>query len=138
MVVFITICVFYFLSKKVFYKNKEDRWTIVCGSIDLFLVLILSLLASYLYSIEIFNESYDFDPMFIFLINAFKVALLPVLRCLRYLYFRLKDVFRSSIQPANKDRIEKKDHLKLLLRNSLSDQLEVSSDDILLAEAQSN
>lgn len=137
-VVVITICIFYFLSKKVFHKNKEDRWTIVYESIDLFLVLILSLLASYIYSIEVFNGSYDFDRMFVFLMNAFKVAILPVLGCMGYLYFTWKDVVRSSIQPANKDQIEEKGHLKLLLGNSPSDQLEVSSDDILLAQAQSN
>ena len=70
--------------------------------------------------------------------NAFKVAILPVLGCLGYLYFTWKDVVRSSIQPANKDQIEEKGHLKLLLGNSPSDQLEVSPDDILLAQAQSN
>lgn len=138
MVVFITICVFYFLSKKVFHKNKEDRWTIVYESIDLFLVLILSLLASYIYSIEIFNGNYDLNRMLVFLMNAFKVAILPVLGCLGYLYFTWKDVVRSSIRPVDKDHVEEKGHLKLLLGNSPSDQIEVTSDDIILAQAQSN
>jgi len=132
--VFITMSTFYFFSKKVIHKNKEDQWTIIYEMIDLFLVFILSLFASYVYSIEIFDGSYHAKQMFYFLFNAFKVSILPILGCLAYLYFRWKDVVRSSIQISQEDKMEGK--LTLILGNNKSDQVEATADEIIMAQAQ--
>lgn len=134
--IFITMSIFYFLSKKIIHKNKEDQWTIIYEMVDMFLVLILSLLASYIYSIEIFDGSYDVKRMFHFLFNAFKVSILPVLGCLGYLYFKWKDVIRASIQTSTEDKIEGK--LTLILGNNKSDQVKATADEIIMAQAQSN
>jgi len=134
--VFITMVIFYFLSKKVIHKNKEDQWTIIREVIDVFLVLTLSLLASYVYSIEIFDGKYHFRHMLYFLMNAASVAMLPVLGCLGYLYFTWKDAVRSTIKPSEENKNNGK--LSLILGNSKTDQVEATTDEIILAQAQSN
>lgn len=134
--IFFTMSIFYFFSKKIFHKNKEDQWTIIYEMFDMLLVLILSLIASYIYSIEIFDGNYDMKRMFYFLFNAFKVAIIPVLGCLGYLYFRWKDVIRASIQTSADDKMKGK--LTLILGNNKSDQVEATTDEILMAQAQSN
>ena len=134
--VLITMVIFYFLSIKVIHKNKEESWTIVREVIDVFLVLIMSLLASYIYSIEIFNGSYQLNRMLSFLMNAATVAILPVLGCLGYLYFTWKDVVRSKIQTSETDKSE--GQLTLVLGNNKSEQIKATTDDIIMAQAQSN
>ena len=134
--VFVTMVIYYFLSIKFIHKNKEDNWTIVKEVLDLFLVLILALFASYIYSIEIFDGSYRLKNMFYFLTNAATVAILPVLVCLGYLYVTWKDVVRSSIQISEEDKSDGK--LTLILGNSKSDQIEATTNEIIMAQAQSN
>jgi len=135
-VVFIAGAIFYFLSLKVIHKNKAERWNIVMETVDLFLVVIFSLLACYFYFILIFNLPFSFPQFSYFLFNAATVALLPMIGCLGILYFNWKDVIRASLETSKENKSEKS--LKLILGNNKSDQVEVSSDDIILAQAQSN
>jgi len=62
--------------------------------------------------------------------------LLPVMGCLVYLYNNWKDVRRSSLENSSENKPNQS--LKLILGNNKSDQVEVSSDEIILAQAQSN
>ena len=135
-VIFITMAIFYFLSLHVVHKNKAERWNIVLETMDVFLATILSLLACYFYFLQIFNQPFASNHFFYFLFNAATVALLPVIGCLGYLYFQWKDVRRSSLEKATENQSEHA--LKLILGNNKSDQVEVSSDEIILAQAQSN
>ena len=134
--VFIALIIYYSLSIKVIHKNKQDRWTIVMEALDLFVALILGLLSSYLYFIFIFNIGFRWNNMFSFLFNASTVALLPVLGSFGYLYIKWKDVVQSSIQTSTEN--PKQVNLKIILGNSKTDRVEATSDEILMAQAQSN
>ena len=134
--VFITMSIFYTLSTQVIHKNKEGRWTILYESIDLFFALTLSILATYVYYIEIFNGSYHLRRMSFFLLNAATVALLPTLGSVVYLYMTWKDVQRSTIEQATEEA--PKDMLVLLSGSSKSDKLEATNEEIIMAQAQSN
>jgi len=134
--VFITMAIFYILSTQVIHKNKEGRWTILFESIDLFFALTLSILATYVYYIEIFNGSYNLKRMSYFLLNAASVALLPTLASVVYLYITWKDVQRSTIQ--NPMEEAPKDRLVLLSGSTKSDKLEATNEEIIMAQAQSN
>lgn len=135
-VVFLALITYYFLSEKLIHQNKEDRWTILMEAGDLFIALIIGLLSSYLYFILVFDIGFRWKNMFSFLFNASTVALLPVLGCLGYLYIKWKDVVRSSIQTSVENPSQL--NLKLILGNSKTDRVEATSDEILMAQAQSN
>ena len=135
-VVFLAILIYYFLSHYFFNKKRKDRWTILMESIDLFIAVIIGLLSSYFYYILIFDSSFHWKSMFYFLFNASTVALLPLIVCLGYLYIRWKDVVQSSIQPSSEDTHQVS--LKLILGNSKNDRVEATTDEILMAQAQSN
>jgi len=135
-VVFLAILFYYFLSTQIFHKNKQNRWTILMESIDMFMALLIGLLSSYLYFIFIFDIGFRWKNMFSFLFNASAVALLPVLGGFGYLYIKWKDVVQSSIQTSTEN--PKQVNLKLILGNSKTDRVEATSDEILLAQAQSN
>ena len=134
--VFIATSIFYTLSLKVIHKNKGARWTILMEGMDTFLVVILSLLATYVYSVEIFDRSYNLRHMFYFLSQAATVAAIPTLGCLFFLYLNWKDVIRSSIQIPKVAQGQGK--LILVLGNNKTDQVEATSDQIILARAQDN
>ena len=134
--VFVALIIYYFLSFNFFNKNKQDQWTILSEAVDLFFALVIGLLSSYLYFIFIFKIGFHWKDMFYFLFNAATVALLPVLGCLGYLYIKWKDVVRSSIQTSTENPSQV--NLNLILGNSKTDRVEATSDEILLAQAQSN
>ena len=134
--VFITLGIYYFLSSQVFHKSKEERWTIVREAVELFMATLLSLLACYIYSVEIFGRNYSLGGMLYFLGIAASVALLPVMVCLAYLYSNWKDVSRSSIQPKTENEAE--ESLVLLLGNQKNEQIKAQATDIILAQAQNN
>lgn len=133
--VFVTIAIFYFLSLKVFHKNKLNQWSILSEVIDLFLVFILSLAICYIYSVEIFDRTYSFGEMLHFISLAASVAILPVIGCLGYLYVNWKDVVRSSISTTEKDDSHGP---TLIIGNNKSDRIKTSNKDVILIMAQNN
>ncbi|MEM9819778.1 MAG: LytTR family DNA-binding domain-containing protein [Bacteroidota bacterium] len=134
--VFINLSIFYCLSLKVVHKNRQANWTITREVLDTFLAAGLSLFATYIYSVEIFDRPYDLRQMFFFLSCAFTVAIIPTTTSLAYLYFSWKDVIRSTIHsPQNSGE---KGKLILLQGHNKTDRIEASSEQIILAKAQDN
>jgi len=134
--VFATTSIFYFLSIQVVHKNRENRWTILWEGLDLFLVTLLSFIACYIYSVEIFNRSYNLNGLLYFISIAASVAILPVLGCLGFLYVNWKDVKRAEIQHTEEEQPQTQ--LILILGNNKNDQIKVTPEEIILAQAQNN
>jgi len=133
--VLVTLSIYYFLSLNIIHKNRQSNWNIVYEGIDLLLVLLLSLLICYLYSVAVLGRNLDFGQMLYFLGNAFCVAILPVIICIFYLYSRWKGVERSEI--VTTDTSKSIDYFKLA-GNNLRGPLNIPKSDIIYIQAQDN
>jgi len=134
--VFLSLVIIFTLSKMVVHKKGESNWNILYEVIVLFFSLIISLVACYIYSLEIFGGTYQLKQMLYFISLAGSVAILPVLGSLGYLYFSWKDVVRSSLEISETEN--KNEKLTLLINANKSDQLKINANEIILAQAQSN
>jgi len=132
----LVLLIYYFLSRNIFHVKREEKWNIVFEVLDLFGAVILSLLASYIYSVEIFGGGYDLRAMAYFLINAGSIALIPVVTTLFFLYNRWKDVKRSKLD-FDQNSTDEASHLVLIGSNK-SNVVKTNFEKLYLAKAQDN
>ncbi len=101
----LAVAVYYGLSLFVINRRLESRWTILHEAIDLFVGLIVSMAATYVYYAIVFGRPVSVAGLLNFLRVTCSVGFLPTLAVFIYLYNRYKGVIRSSLT-VSKDQAE--------------------------------
>ncbi len=92
-----TVALYYVLSLYAINKNRESRWNIMYETIDLFICLIISMLATYVYYSLVFEIGFNLSRMLGFLEVAMAVSFLPTLAVFIYLFYEYRGVIRSTM-----------------------------------------
>ena len=102
----------------------------------MFLAVVFSLLACFVYASWVFSWPFSFLSMFSFLGMAASVAFLPILIYLVFLYFRWRDSYRSILENKPQDP---KDSGSILLRGeNKQDLVETHLKHVLYLQAHDN
>lgn len=136
LVVFIVLICYYAFSLFVLHKAKEKRWTIVWEVGDIFVSVLISIFATYLYASWVLGFQFEWMDGIFFLLNAASVALLPVLIYLGFIYFKWRDVLRSTLQTESIQ--EEADKVITLTGANKSDHIQTHLSHVLYLRAQDN
>jgi len=110
----VAVTIYYVISIYIVNKRLESKWNILYEAMDLFLCLILSMLATYLYFCLVFDVGLSMSGMMGFLSVAVAVSFLPTLGVFIYLFKEYRGVIRS-IMTISKDSV---DHPKITLQGT--------------------
>lgn len=134
----LSIAFYYALSTRLIYKNQEQKWTVIKESIDLFLVLILSLLSCYFYFIWVFDGSFRLSRMFNFILQASLVSLLPVIGLFVFISSKYKGIIRSTLE-IDEDSTDQQLSQQITLRGTnKSEVIQTSVDSVLYVKSEDN
>ncbi len=132
------IAIYYSLSLKLLHAHRAQRWTVLKESIDLFLVLVISLLACYFYFIWVFNGHFSLQQMGSFLLRAVLVSILPVLSLFAYITSKYKGIIRSSMEIDETIMTDSKSRPVTLKGTNKHEVIQTTEDEILHIKAEDN
>jgi len=134
----LSIIIYYALSLYWFNKKRDNRWTVLHESVDLFLALMIGLLMCYFYFAIIFDYSISIAGMTSFLIRAASVSLLPVVGIFAYLYSEYRDLKRSSISFSSDQKEDQRQQTITLKGSNKGELIKVTGEDLLYVKAEDN
>jgi len=134
----LSIATYYWASLRLTNHRYDERWTIFCETIDLFISMILGLLMCYFYFLIVFDLRFEIGDMMEFLKSAASVSLLPVLSLFAYLFVQYRDLRRSSLTISNESKEATGSQMITLKGNNKDDVINTKEDDIIYIKAEDN
>lgn len=134
-VVAISVTLYYTISRKTWLANADHSWTVVKEVREMFLSILISLFACFLYATWLYDWTFSVWNMGVFALNAISVAAIPCSLYLVVLYFLWKDVQRSTLELTGAEGAETR--LQLIGENR-NDTVEVKVSSIRYIKAHDN
>lgn len=134
----LSIVIYYWFSLSVVNKSREDRWTIIHETIDLFISLVISLLMCYFYFVAVFGLSLRLSGMIDFLLMASSVSLLPVIGLFGYLYVMYRDIRRSRLSIQDAKTSSTSGRIITLKGTNKDDVIRTNEEDVIYIKAEDN